>query len=133
MWAVLAPTAEFHSWTALAMNSGPLSERMWPGTPRRMNKSESTSMTSMALSLRATRIARHSWVNPSMTHAEPPSIVRPVLYEVVGPNVITMLGPQPNARSVRQPEPSSFGLLPGHLQPLASPNPLDPIVIDETT
>src|SRR5215207_4583182 len=39
----------------------------WPGTPRRMNKSESTSMTSMALSLRATRIAKHSWVNSSMT------------------------------------------------------------------
>src|SRR5829696_558866 len=58
MQAVLAPTAEIHSWTALAMNSGPLSERMWPGTPRRMNKSESTSMTSMALSLRATRIAK---------------------------------------------------------------------------
>jgi hypothetical protein len=25
------------------LNSGPLSERMWPGTPRRMNRSESTS------------------------------------------------------------------------------------------
>src|SRR5829696_3878595 len=49
------------------MNSGPLSERMWPGTPRRMDKSESTSMTSMALSLRATRIAKHSCVNSSMT------------------------------------------------------------------
>src|SRR3954468_16931705 len=63
----LGSNAEIHSWTALAMNSGPLSERMWPGTPRRMNKSESTSMTSMALSLRATRIAKHSCVNSSMT------------------------------------------------------------------
>jgi len=42
-----------------------------------------------------------------------------------------MLGPQPDARSVRQPEPSAFGLLPGDLQPLASPNPLDPLVVDE--
>src|SRR5215210_656237 len=32
-----------------------------------MNKSESTSMTSMALSLRSTRMARHSCVNSSMT------------------------------------------------------------------
>src|SRR4051812_12552069 len=42
-----------------------------------------------------------------------------------------MLWPQPDARSVRQPEPSAFGLLPGDLQPLASPNPLDPLIVDE--
>ena len=35
--------------------------------PRRMNRSESTSMTSIALSVRSTRMARHSWVNSSMT------------------------------------------------------------------
>jgi hypothetical protein len=64
-------------------------------------------------------------------HPEPPSVVRPVLDEVVGPDVVAMLGPQPDARSVRQPEPSAFGLLPGDLQPLASPNPLDPLVVDE--
>src|SRR5215203_671726 len=51
--------------------------------------------------------------------------------EVVGPDVVAMLGPQPDARSVRQPEPSAFGLLPGDLQPLASPNSLDPLVVDE--
>src|SRR3712207_9116030 len=62
MWAVWAPPAVIHVWTALATNSGPLSERMWPGTPRRMNKSESTSMTSIALSLRSTRMARRSCV-----------------------------------------------------------------------
>src|SRR3954447_18271273 len=32
-----------------------------------MKRSDRTSITSMALSLRATRIARHSWVNSSMT------------------------------------------------------------------
>ena len=46
---------------------GPLSERMCPGTPRRMNRSDSTSITSMAFSLRATRIARLSCVNSSST------------------------------------------------------------------
>ena len=64
-------------------------------------------------------------------HAEPPSVVRPVLDEVVGPDVVAMLGPQPDARSVRKPEPSAFGLLPRDLQPLASPDPLDPLVVDE--
>src|SRR3712207_4612046 len=37
------------------------------GTPRRTNRSESTSMTSAVPSLRSTRMARHSWVNSSMT------------------------------------------------------------------
>ena len=87
-------------------------------------------MTSMALSLRATRIAR---LVDDVEHAEPPSVVRPVLNEVVGPDVVAMLGPQPDARSVRKPEPSAFGLLPGDLQPLASPDPLDTLVVDEPT
>src|SRR5262245_28196560 len=38
---------------------GPLSDRTCPGTPRRMKRSDRTSITSIALSLRATRIARH--------------------------------------------------------------------------
>ena len=82
---------------------------------------------------RATRIAKNSCVNSSMTLSirNLLSVVRPVLDEVVGPDVVVMLGPQPDARSVRQPEPSAFGLLPGDLQPLASPNPLDPLVVDE--
>src|SRR3712207_8768591 len=39
MVAVLAPTAVIQSRTASATNSGPLPERMCPGTPRRMNRS----------------------------------------------------------------------------------------------
>ena len=38
------------SWTALATNSGPLSERTCPGTPRIMNRSDGISMTSVELS-----------------------------------------------------------------------------------
>ena len=37
---------------------------------------------------------------------------------------------QPNARSVRQPEPAAFELPMGHFQPLASPDPLHPLVVD---
>jgi hypothetical protein len=57
----------------------------------------------------------------------------PILDEVVGPDVIAVLGPEADAGSVRQPEPSSFGLLLGNLQPLASPDPLDTLVVDEPT
>ena len=47
MKAVLAPTSAIQSRTALATNSGPLSERTFPGLPRRMKRSYRTSMTSM--------------------------------------------------------------------------------------
>ena len=48
------------------MNSGPLSDLIWAGVPRRMNWSASTSITSVELSVRETRMARHSRVNSSM-------------------------------------------------------------------
>ena len=66
-------------------------------------------------------------------HVEHPilaSIVGAVLDEVVGPDVIAALGPQPNARSISQPEPAALGLLMGNLQPLALSDTLDPLVVD---
>jgi hypothetical protein len=57
----------------------------------------------------------------------------PILDEVVGPDVIAVLGPQPDAGSVREPEPPAFGLLPGDLQPLTPPDPLHPLIVDEPT
>src|SRR4029077_14861870 len=100
--------------------------------PRRMNRSDRTSITSIALSLRAMRIARHSWVNSSSTlsirYLRP--FVSTVLDEVVRPDVVTVLGPQPNARSVGQPEPAALGLFVGDFEPLASPDALDPLVVD---
>jgi hypothetical protein len=44
--------------------------------------------------------------------------------------MIALLRSQPNARSVGQPEPAALGLLMGNLQPLTSPDPLDPLVVD---
>ena len=58
------------------------------------------------------------------------SIVGAVLDKVVGPDVIAVLRPQPDARSAGQPQPASFGLFIGDLQPLASPDALDPLVVD---
>jgi hypothetical protein len=63
-------------------------------------------------------------------HAVLPAVVGAVLDEVVGPDVVRALGPQPDARSVREPEPATLGLLLGHLQPLAPPDPLHPLVVD---
>ena len=44
--------------------------------------------------------------------------------------MIALLRPQPDARSVGQPEPAALGLLMGDLQPLALPDTLDPLVVD---
>ena len=66
-------------------------------------------------------------------HVEHPvlaTIVGAILDEVIGPDLIALLRPQPDARSVGQPEPAALGLLMGDLQPLALPDTLDPFVVD---
>src|SRR4029077_18287879 len=76
---------------------------------------------------------RQAFVGKLVNDIEHPisaSIVGAVLDKVVGPDVIAVLRPQPDARSVGQPEPASFGLFIGDLQPLASPDALDPLVVD---
>ena len=42
-----------------------------------------------------------------------------------------MPGPQPDARSVIEPQPAALGLLVWNLQSLTQPDPLDPLVIDQ--
>jgi hypothetical protein len=54
-----------------------------------------------------------------------------VLDEVVGPDVIAVLGPEPDTGAVVEPEATPPGLPGRNLQPLASPDPLDPLVVDE--
>src|SRR5215831_12111024 len=48
----------------------------------------------------------------------------------IGPDMIALLRPQPDASSVGQPQPAALGLLMGDLQPLALPDTLDPLVVD---
>jgi hypothetical protein len=54
-----------------------------------------------------------------------------LLDEVIGPDVVGALGPQPDARSISQPQAGALGLPGRDFQPLASPDPLDPLVIDQ--
>lgn len=44
--------------------------------------------------------------------------------------MVGSLGSQTDAQSVVEPEPASFGLFGRDLQPLASPDALDPFVVD---
>ena len=56
-------------------------------------------------------------------------VMRAVLDEVVGPDVVRALRPQPDARAVVEPEPAPLGLPPRHLEPLPPPDPLDPLAV----
>jgi hypothetical protein len=67
----------------------------------------------------------------NIEHADPAPVVSAVLDEVVGPDVIAVLGPEPDAGAVVQPKAAALGLPGRNLQPLASPDPLHPLVIDE--
>jgi hypothetical protein len=51
----------------------------------------------------------------------------PGAHEIVAPHVIRPFRPQPNARSIAQPQPSSWPLFLRHFQPLTSPDALDAI------
>src|SRR3954468_5839 len=66
-------------------------------------------------------------------HAVLPSVVGAVLDEVVGPDVVRALGSEPDAGSVRQPEPPALGLLPRDLKPFPPPEPLDTLAVDPPT
>src|SRR6516165_6191471 len=97
-----------------------------------MKRSNRTSITSIRLEL-AGDTDRQAFMGELVEHVEHPilaSIVGAVLDKVVGPDMIAVLRPQPNARSVGQPEPAALGLLMGNLQPLTLPDTLDPLVVD---
>lgn len=62
-------------------------------------------------------------------HSVLPPVMGTILDEVVSPDVVWPLGPQPDAQPVRQPQSPAFGLLLRYLQPLPAPDPLDPLPV----
>ena len=132
MWAVLAPTAATHSCTALATNSGPLSDLMCPGTPRieeiRQNVDH---IDSFQLAIDADCQALMRELVDHVEHAVLPPVMGSILDKVIRPDMIAVLRPKTDARSVTEPQPPAFGLLLGNLQPLTPPEPLNPLVVDD--
>src|SRR5277367_778589 len=61
-------------------------------------------------------------------HAHGPAIVRPGADEIVRPYMIPVFGPQPHARSIFEPQPSSWFLLLWYFQPFTTPDALDPVL-----
>ena len=58
------------------------------------------------------------------------AVVGPIEHEVVGPDVVLMLGSQPYAASVVQPQASALRLFLGHFQPFLPPDTSHPLHID---
>ena len=63
-------------------------------------------------------------------HSHSLSITRPGQYEIIGPDVVAMSRPQPDARTIVEPQSSSLGLFLWDLQPFPSPDPLHLLVVD---
>ena len=51
------------------------------------------------------------------------------LHEVIRPHMVRALWPEPNARSVIEPEPAALRLSRGNFQPFAPPDTLNPLVV----
>ncbi len=56
-------------------------------------------------------------------HPNPPSIIRAILDEVIGPDVVRVFRSQTDAGYIVEPQPSAFRMFGRHLQPLTSPDP----------
>jgi len=56
-----------------------------------------------------------------------------VCYEVIGPDVVAMGGPEPDTRPIVEPQTSAFGLLLRNLQPLLAPYTFHSLMIDPPT
>ena len=64
-------------------------------------------------------------------HPELAALVRAGFDKVVGPDVIATLRPQSQAGTIPVPDAAALGLPRRDLQPLAPPDPFDPLVVDE--
>ena len=61
------------------------------------------------------------------------AIVSAVFHKIIGPDMVTMGGPEPDTRPIIEPQTSAFRLLLGNLQPLLTPDAFHPLMIDLPT
>lgn len=72
----------------------------------------------------------HRVEHPGIEHPVFAAIMGAILDEVVRPDVIGILGPQPDTRPVRQPEPPALWLFGRPFQFFAPPDPFHPPIAD---
>jgi len=63
-------------------------------------------------------------------HPKAPALMRPSEDEVIGPDMILVLGSEPDARSITEHQSASFTLFFRHFESFLLPDSFDPFVID---
>ena len=66
-------------------------------------------------------------------HLDGAAIVRAVFDKIIGPDMVAMGRPEPDTRSIVEPQTSSFGLLLRNLQPLLTPDTFHPLMANLPT
>jgi len=66
-------------------------------------------------------------------HLDAAAIMRAVFDKIIGPDMVTMGRPEPDTRSIVEPQTSSFGLLLRNLQPLLTPDTFHPLMVNLPT
>src|SRR5881628_1118680 len=124
MYQVLASVHSNQRRNAWAMNSGPLSLRKWPATPRATNNSASIQDV---LGGEASRHHQGQTFARVLVHdrqpLQRPSTRRTVEDEIPGPHVVGMLGPTSRTGVGTVAHMSLFPGFLRHFQPLPPPQP----------
>ena len=110
---VPTPNRDSQSRTAHAVNSGPLSDRMCArNAPLHKQRAEPLQdALGVQLPLHVDRQVLPRVLVNDRQHPEGPPLVGAVLHKIVCPYMVLVLGPQPDARAVVEPQPRPFGLL----------------------
>ena len=124
---VLAPTLVIQSPTAWAANSG---SNVNGSSPLHHEVSQDGEN---ALAVHTTRnLDRQALTRELVDHGEHTELTPApgaVLHEVISPDVIGMLGPEPYARTVIQPEPTALRLFLGNTKAHPPPDPSNTLVV----
>ena len=83
------------------------------------------------LSVHSDRQALMCELVDQVQHAVLSPVMGAILHKIVAPDVVRPFCSQPDAGPVTKPEPTFLRLLTRHFQPLPSPDPLDPLVVDD--
>ncbi len=123
---VVTPRSASQLRTALATNSGPLSQAdVLRDTVLEEELRECEEhIVAGHPSLYTDRQTLSGVLIDDRQQAQLAAVVGPLGNEVIGPDVVGMLGPQTDARAVGEPETPTFGLLGGNFESLGAPDAL---------
>ena len=129
MYSVPVPTFASHFRSSSATNSGPIVRtNVFRDSPEQHHiRQRLDHLVTPQSSSHANRQTLPRVFIDHRQHADRSSIVGHRAHEVIAPDVIRPLRPQPHARAVIQPEPSSWPLFLRYFQPFATPDALHSI------